>query len=862
MSSIAPVQPDNTLAPRTDTASLVLVDIGMRIKLHLMAAVAVVFLSVYGRVVCPFVDSVDIVQLAAGLCAVGVAQILLREALYMLFPRPWGRATLARHAMYIATLSWMVAGLIAMGLHMSLYPDFPISSHLKLLTGYWALGGGILSQLEFNMVERYLRERVGPEVDDGQSVERITRRLMESYAVFTIVPALILILAVFRQVHEGYGSLPEAMEVTFIGVVFVSAALFVAWRYGIALREDCRAIRTALLDVSSGKFTVDLDATRPDELGLVARGIADMGKGLAIREQRETKLLEITSAFSDELHLDRLLNIITVGATELLNAERSSLYLYDEPRDELWTPVAEGLSHGAIYLAKDSGLAGACFSAQQTINLPDVSIDPRFNPEMDRQTGFTTRNMLCIPVYNKDGKPLGVIQVLNHREGTASVAFDFRHEQLLKGIATQAATALENARLFEDVLNLKNYDESILKSLSNGVISVDPDLRVRKVNAAAERSLGWSEDTVVGTTLTALLEGENSWLAEAAANAREHHRADHSADVDLISTSGAKISVNVSIVPLQDVNDEFIGLLLVLEDLSGEKRIRGTMSRYMPRAVVDQVLDEHRDVLDGRAQTMTLLFTDIRSFTSIAEAIGPRATVTMLNEYFSDMVDVLDANGGILDKYIGDAIMALFGVPFGGECDEANAVRAANEMMLALERLNTRRERAGQQPLHHGIGINTGEAIAGNIGSAKRMDYTVIGDSVNLTARIESVTKNYGTSVLVSDLTLARLDDQTLFREVDRIRVKGKTAPVTLYESFSWRADRIDAREQEAFEVQRDALQAFRAQSWSEARERFVQAATLQPDDKIPPLYLQRIDHYQSHNPGENWDGVWTMDSK
>jgi adenylate cyclase len=109
---------------------------------------------------------------------------------------------------------------------------------------------------------------------------------------------------------------------------------------------------------------------------------------------------------------------------------------------------------------------------------------------------------------------------------------------------------------------------------------------------------------------------------------------------------------------------------------------------------------------------------------------------------------------------------------------------------------------------------------------------------------------------------LARLDDQTLFREVDRIRVKGKTEPVTLYESFSWRADRIDAQEQEAFEVQRDALQAFREQSWTEARERFAQAAALQPNDKIAPLYLQRIDHYQLHNPGEHWDGVWTMEHK
>jgi len=860
MPSLAPAQLGDTTP--TQAPSLALVGVGMRIKLHLMAAVAVVFLSIYGRVVCPFVDSLDLVRLVPGLCGVGLAQVILREVLYGVFPHPWGQATLARHGMYLATLSWGIAGLIAMGLHMLLYPDFPLGSHFKLLTGYWALGGGILSQLEFNMLERYLRERPGEQGNNQQSIEHITRRLMESYAVFTIVPALILILAVFRQVHEGYGSLPEALEVTFIGVVFVGAALFVAWRYGVALREDCSSIRSALGDVGAGQFRVELDSSRQDELGLVARGIADMGRGLAVREQRETKLLEITSAFSDELHLDRLLGVITNGATELLNAQRSSLYLFDEQRDQLWTPVAEGLSQEGIYLAKDAGLAGACFSAQQVINLADVSQDPRFNAELDRQTGFTTRNMLCTPVNNKNGKPLGVIQVLNHRDGTALVAFDARDEQRLRAIATQAATALENARLFEDVVNLKNYDESILKSLSNGVISVDPDLRIRKANAAAERTLGWREQDITGQTLVELFADDNAWLAQTALKVREQQSTEYALDVEIVTHDGTTASVNVSIVPLQDSNDVFIGLLLILEDLSAEKRVRGTMSRYMPRAVVDQVLDGHRDVLDGRAQTMTLLFTDIRSFTSIAEAIGPRATVTMLNEYFTDMVDIIDARGGILDKYIGDAIMALFGVPFTGESDEANAVRAANEMMLALQRLNARRERAGHQALDHGIGINTGEAIAGNIGSPKRMDYTVIGDSVNLTARIESTTKNYGTPVLVSDQTLACLDSKEMFREVDRIRVKGKSEPVTLYESYVWREAQIGAKELQAFAVQADAMKAFRTQHWADAKALFEHAAALQTHDQIPPLYLDRIKFYQQHDPGPDWDGVWTMHSK
>lgn len=838
--------------------TLALVGLDMRVRMHLMAALAVVFLSIYGRVVCPFVDSVDLFKLVAGLCAVGLAQIALRELLYRLFPAPWGRASLARHGMYLATASWVISGLIAMGLHMALYPDFPMGSHVKLLTGYWALGGGILSQLEFNMLERYLRRKLGTKNTDAQSVERIARRLMESYAVFTIVPAMVLVLAVFRQVHEGYGTISEAIEVAFVGVVFVGAALIVAWRYGTALREDCREIRSALGDVGQGQFEVGLDASRPDELGLVARGITDMGQGLKVREERELKLLEITSAFSDELHLDKLLTVITTGATELLSAERSSLFLYDEEGDQLWTPVAEGLSGEIIYLAKDSGLAGACFTEQRVINLKDVSEDPRFNADMDEQTGFVTRNMICMPVNNSDGRQLGVIQVLNRRDGS----FDERDEQRLRSISAQAATALENAQLFEEVLNLKNYDESILKSLSNGVISIDPALNVTKVNAAAMRTLEVAEGALVGHDLPALFYAGNAWVVELAQTVCERRKAEVALDVDIERSNGSTVSINLNVVPLHDVNDEFIGMLMILEDLSAEKRVRGTMSRYMPKAVVDQVLDGTPDVLQGQAQVMTLLFTDIRGFTSISESIGPRATVAMLNEYFSDMVDIIDQHDGILDKYIGDAIMALFGVPFSGPSDARNAVNAANGMMRALDALNERRIRAGQKPLVHGIGVNTGEAVAGSIGSPKRMDYTAIGDAVNLTARIESATKYYGTPVLLSDLTLREIDDAGYVREIDRIRVKGKAEPVTLYESFDWRVGTLSYETARAYELQRDGLERYRAQAWSESSELFTQASRLAPTDAVSPLYLERIRHYQSHAPGDDWDGVWTMQNK
>lgn len=140
---------------------------------------------------------------------------------------------------------------------------------------------------------------------------------------------------------------------------------------------------------------------------------------------------------------------------------------------------------------------------------------------------------------------------------------------------------------------------------------------------------------MVGNDLASLFHAENRWVVELASTVREQRTGETALDVDIVKADGSRVSLNLNVVPLDDSNDEFIGMLLILEDLSAEKRVRSTMSRYVPKAVVDQVLDGHRDVLEGRAQVMTLLFTDIRSFTSISEVIGPRATVSMLNEYFA-----------------------------------------------------------------------------------------------------------------------------------------------------------------------------------------------------------------------------------
>jgi adenylate cyclase len=396
------------------------------------------------------------------------------------------------------------------------------------------------------------------------------------------------------------------------------------------------------------------------------------------------------------------------------------------------------------------------------MNISDPYADPRFNREVDRKTGYRTHSILCTPIVNRDGEKLGVLQVLNRKGGV----FDERDEQRLRAFASQISIALENARLFESVLNARNYNESILRSLSNGVITLDSDLVVIKVNDAAGRILGAAPDALTGEPIQVVLGAENDAVAASLARVAETGKPDILVDQDLELRDGSSVATNVTVAPLIDVQDEPIGYMVVLEDISREKRIKGTMARYMTREVMDRLLESGDSVLGGSMQEATILFSDIRGFTSMSEALGPRETVSMLNEYFTDMVDVIFDNGGILDKYIGDGLMALFGLPFPGEDDADKAVSVASGMISALRQLNWKRERKGLKHINIGVGVSSGEVIAGNIGSPKRMDYTVIGDCVNLASRLETANKHYGTRVLLCENTAKRLRNDWMLREI------------------------------------------------------------------------------------------------
>lgn len=576
-------------------------------------------------------------------------------------------------------------------------------------------------------------------------------------------------------------------------------------------------------------------------------------------QQDEARILEVTTAMSSELNLDKLLRMIISTASEILEAERSSLFLYDAATDELWSRVAEGMEMKEIRIPSTAGLVGACLSSGEVLHIPDAYADDRFNQAVDRQTGFRTRNILCAPLHSKEGAKLGVVQVLNKKNDGV---FDETAAARLLAFGSQVAVALENAKLFEDVLNARNYNESILKSLSNGVVTLDADNRIIKVNAAAERTLGWEKNVPIGLAATDVFHSGNQWIADSLAKIAISGKMDLIVDTEVHLADDNRTSVNMTSVPLVDVAEEVIGGMLVFEDISREKRIKSTMSRYMSRQLVDQLVEAGDAALGGKAQEVAVLFSDIRRFTTIAEQLGARGTVSVLNDYFTDMVEVVFQHDGVLDKFIGDSIMAVFGTPRSTDRDADSAVIVANEMMSALRSFNERHQAAGDPHIDIGVGIALGEVISGNIGSLRRMDYTVIGDSVNLAARLEGANKYYGTSVLISETVAKALKSPARLRELDLIRVKGQDRAIKIFEALDHHTPETFPNMAAVLDAFAEGLDRYRQRDWQAAIKAFEAALGEEPSDGPSALYRDRCKIYQQTPPGADWDGVWTMQSK
>lgn len=573
---------------------------------------------------------------------------------------------------------------------------------------------------------------------------------------------------------------------------------------------------------------------------------------------REMEFVDLVADITSEIDLDALLLRVMAEATTMLDAERSTLFLHDARTSELFARVAEGSDGiGEIRFPDSVGIAGTVFTTGETINIPHAYADLRFNPSFDAQTGFFTRSILCVPLVNKAGDTIGATQALNKRGGP----FTAEDEQRLRAFTAQVAIALENAKLFDDVQRVKNYNDAVLESMTNGVVTLDHNGAIVTCNAAGAEILGAVEHDVVGRSVHDVF-GKNSGILALVEDVMETNESGALMDVDLLpGAEGADaVSVNVTAVPLRiETKDE--GTILLLENISNEKRVRSTMARYMDPELADRLVRGGEDILGGASAVVTLLFSDIRGFTSLTERLGPQATVSMLNEYFTLMVDCIQHEGGMLDKFIGDAIMAAFGLPQPADDDEDRAVRTAIAMIRALDEWNSTRLADGKPPIDMGIGLNTDAVVAGNIGSPKRMDFTMIGDGVNLAARLESACKQYHARILISDLTYRELKGVYRTREVDRVVVKGKSEPVAVHEVLDYHTDETFPHLMDVVNDFRDGITSYRRGAWDAAIASFRRCLHAHPGDALSAIYVDRCEQLRA-NPPADWDGIWVMTAK
>ena len=588
------------------------------------------------------------------------------------------------------------------------------------------------------------------------------------------------------------------------------------------------------------------------------------------KRAQEMEFISIVSDVTAEIDLSALLKRVMEEATRMLNADRATLFLNDEKTNELFSRVAMGEGMGEIRLPNTAGIAGSVFTSGKTMNIPYAYADLRFNPAFDKQTGYFTRSILCVPVTNKNGKVIGCTQVLNKKGGK----FTEEDESRLKAFTQQVAIALENAKLFDDVSKSRKYNESMLSSMSNGVITIDGEGKIVTCNKSGLKIFKVNEKNLIGLDSNKFFTEKNQWIEEKINSVRDSKEAEliMDAEIEVLNQETEKneiISVNLTILPLinedsdgrTDEKESFLGILIMIEDISSEKRMKSTMSRYMDPGIADQLLEDGADIMGGLDTTATLLFSDLRSFTNITESLGAQGTVKLLNEYFEIMVECISEQGGMLDKFIGDAIMAAFGLPISHEDDEDRGVKAGINMIKRLWDWNDLREKDGKPPLDMGLGLNTDKIVAGNIGSQKRMDYTMIGDGVNLAARLESACKQYNARILISDFTFKKLKGTYRIRYIDDVVVKGKTEPVGVHEVLDYHSEKTFPNLMDVVNHFNEGRKKYISGDFQQAITSFKECLKINSEDKLSETYIDRCTQLISQKP-KNWDGVWVMKSK
>lgn len=502
--------------------------------------------------------------------------------------------------------------------------------------------------------------------------------------------------------------------------------------------------------------------------------------------QQLSAIQQVSHVITSSLDLQHVLDLVMDTIIQLTGAERGFLMLLDPASNELVIKVARNLDRETILRSsfKISRSSVRQVAKQgKPIVTTNAQADPRFSTH-ESVVSYNLRSILCVPLKVRE-ELIGVIYADNR---AVTGLFDFRDRDLLAAFANQAAVAIQNARLFEQateqleaITSMKNLMDNVFASIVSGVITTDEEDKIVLMNRAAESMLGVTSSGVKGQVCRETLPALCKLWPEVVESVKKEGVV-KSADLKTVVEPRGQVDFKVQLSPLRDFQGRTLGVAMVVDDLTEKLRREKTLShvrRYLSPALVDSLPNTDTLKLGGVRRTISILFGDVRGFSAYSEIKQPELVVDTINQYFTIAADAILLHEGIIDKFMGDAVMALFNTPFLTQDDHAlRAIRAALAIKYDLEMLH--KSLPPNQHLHMGIGIHTGEAVLGNIGSPDRLDYSAIGDAVNLSKRLqESAAPG---QILISQATFEQTKEWVEAEPLNPIRFKGRNASEQVYE--------------------------------------------------------------------------------
>ena len=512
---------------------------------------------------------------------------------------------------------------------------------------------------------------------------------------------------------------------------------------------------------------------------------------LETEHTRLTTLYSISQTLNSTLDLEELLNIVMDRIIDVMKAERGFLMLTNDQTQQLDFKVARNLDRETIAESSfqvSRSIIDKVVADGTPILTTNAQSDPRFSTQAS-VVSYSLRSILCAPLVAKN-KLIGVVYVDNRiRAGL----FSQQDLDLLVAFANQAAIAIENARLFESVVHnmnelakMKVQMENIFASITSGVATINSSGEITSLNGAAEQIFELRAERAVGRPYREVFQSlEHTPLPAMVEKVINADRRYIGYEIQCDIASRRDVVLTVSLSALKNAENQTIGTAMVIEDLTetrnllAEKKvIKDTFERVVAKAVVDRLLSSPPK-LGGEKQVVTILFADIRGYTAFAERISPEELLSVLNSYLALTTKAILMHEGTVDKFLGDGIMAIFNAPL---VQPDHALRSANAALEMIQQLKGYHARLGIKTprINFGIGINTGEVIAGNIGAPELMNYTVIGDAVNVARRLQ---ENAGPGqILLSGSTYDLIKDLATAQHLEPMSVRGRSSLVPVYQ--------------------------------------------------------------------------------